>query len=732
MLTLKDLKPRLYQETILHTATKYNTLAVLPTGLGKTVIALMLAIERLNSYPQSKVLFLAPTKPLVAQHKESFVKHLKMEPEKLVMLTGEIKPAKRAELWQQAKIVFSTPQGLSNDITNSIINLNDVSCLIIDEAHRCVKDYDYVWICKQYMQKSNYPRILGLTASPGSNKEHIIEVCKNAYIEEIEVRTHNDPDVQSYVQKVDIEYVAIELPEELKTIKKYLHDCFQQKLKALQQFGYLNHSNRVSRKELLDIQSDLHKRIAMGEKDFTLWRAISLNAEAIKVQHAIDLLETQGISALNKYLTKLFEEAEKTKTKATKKLAKDVNFRSAYFKTQHLAEEEIEHPKIEKLKEIVAEEIKLKVNCKIIVFNQYRDSASKLVNELNQVENVKAKLFVGQMKKNDTGLKQKEQIELLKEFKAGNFNCLVSSSVGEEGLDIPSVDLVVFYEPVPSAVRKIQRSGRTGRLEQGKVKILVTKNTVDEAYRWTSHYKERKMYSALSEIKKSLKLKNKQQTLSSFEKRTPLKIYADTREQSSGVIKELVNRNVSVKTQRLMTADYIISNIGIERKSVHDFVSSLIDKRILTQLKDLKQNFERPLLVIEGVEDIFSVRKVHPNAIRGMLAAIATSFQIPILYTKNPIDTAELLIAIAKREMTRSNEVQLRTDKKPLTSKEMQEYIVSSLPHIGSNLAKSLLKQFNSVKNIINADTKELQNVEKVGQKKAKDIKEIIERNYNG
>jgi len=269
-------------------------------------------------------------------------------------------------------------------------------------------------------------------------------------------------------------------------------------------------------------------------------------------------------------------------------------------------------------------------------------------------------------------------------------------------------------------------------MEKGRVKILVTKNTVDEAYRWTAQRKETKMYEALAELKNRLHLKQeKQPTLSSYDK-PDVKIFADTREQSSGIIKELVDRGVDVTTQRLITADFLLSgNVGVERKAVGDFVASLIDKRILQQLKELKNNFEKPLLIIEGTEDIYSIRKIHPNAIRGMMAAIAISFQIPILYTKNVIDTAELLIAIAKREQSDGkSDFSIRGERKPLTTKEQQEYIVTSFPNIGPNVAKSLLKSFGSIKNIVNAEAEHLQKVDQIGKKKAEEIRRLIEEIY--
>jgi len=193
---LKDFKPRLYQETILATTVNHNTLVVLPTGMGKTAISMMLSVQRFKQYPKSKVLILAPTRPLVEQHIETFRKHIDINKEKTNVFTGFVKPEKRAELWKTSKVIFSTPQGLENDIITNRIDLKDVSLIVFDEAHRAIGDYAYVFIAKQYHKKAKYPRILALTASPGSDLEKIQEVTKNLFIEEVEIRTDQDPDVK--------------------------------------------------------------------------------------------------------------------------------------------------------------------------------------------------------------------------------------------------------------------------------------------------------------------------------------------------------------------------------------------------------------------------------------------------------------------------------------------------------------------------------------------------------
>ncbi|MFH1637002.1 MAG: DEAD/DEAH box helicase [Candidatus Woesearchaeota archaeon] len=741
MIKLGSFKPRLYQETIFQSCVKANTLVVLPTGMGKTAIAMMLAAQRINSYPNSKVVMLAPSKPLVAQHLESFAKYMNISREEMALFTGETAPEKRAKMWKDARIIFSTPQSISNDVINNKVSLENVSCLILDEAHRATGDYDYVWLSSQYNKKASHPRLVGLTASPGSDMAAIEEVCKNIFAEEIEVRTEDDHDVKPYIQEVDIEYVNVDMPDEFASVKNDLDNCFKSKITRLREYG-LARSGRLTKTEMLRMQRELQGRVASGEREPAMWVSISLLAEAIKAHHSIELLETQGVEALHRYMHKLYSEASKTKTKATKNLVIDLHFKSAYAKASRLNEENVSHPKLGKLKEIVTEEIK-NPKAKIIVFNQYRDSGKLLVKELNMLNGIEARQFVGQMKKAGTGMSQKEQLKMLDEFREGSFNTLVATSVGEEGLDIPAVDLVIFFEPVPSAIRHIQRRGRTGRLEKGKVKILVTKNTTDEAYRWTAHHKEKRMFRNLKEMKSKVRLDSfakKQPTLmdyseksaSSIKKKEALRIYADSREKGSNIVKDLVDIGMEVRMQNLVTADFIVSeDVGVERKTVEDFVNSIVDRRMLPQIHELKKNFKKPLLIIEGREDIYSVRNVHQNAIRGMLATIAISYGIPIIHTKNSLDTAELLKAIAKREQEKDDkEFTLRQDRKPLTGDELKEYIVESLPGVGPLLSKSLLKEFKSVKNIINAEEKELQKVEKLGKKKASEIREVVDGEY--
>ena len=695
--------------------------------MGKTGIALLLSVQRLNNHPNSKIVFLAPTKPLVEQHKKTFLEHLELPESQMQVFTGEIAPVKRAMLWKNTKIIFSTPQGLENDIINGNIDLSDVSLMVFDEAHRAVGDYSYVFIAKQFMNKAKFPRILALTASPGSDVLTIEDVCQNLFIESVEVKTDDDPDVSPYVQQTDVQWIKVSLSSEMKKIKKLLEQCSKARLTQLKSLGI---RQVFTKKDLLAQQARLRLLMAKGERSVEVFRGLSVLAEVIKVQHAQELVETQSLNAAVSYFDKLFNDAVTSKVKAVKNICADPSFKAAFHLASELLKKNLEHPKIDKLKENVENIFKKDKLGKIIVFTQFRDTAVKIKEVLDSVENSRCAIFVGQAKKNGTGLSQKEQKEVLDLFRDGEYNCLIATSVAEEGLDIPEVDYVIFYEPIPSAIRTIQRRGRTGRHAKGDVFVLVAKDTRDEAYRHVARHKEKNMNNILHTLKRHFALKKPeaQQTLKEIDKK--ILVLADYREKGSGVVKNLIAQGINLKLDMLDSADFILShNCGVEFKTVQDFVTSIIDGRIFEQARKLKQKFEKPVFVVEGEEDLYSVRNVHPNAIRGMIAAIAVGFGIPILRSKNAEDTAGILYSIAMREQKKDSDFNIHFTK-PQSTQELQEFIVSSLPGIGPQLAKELLSALGSVKNIFTASDDDLKKVKGIGDKTIQNIKDLIEKKY--
>ena len=736
--------PRLYQETILNTCTIQNTLVVLPTGLGKTAIAMLLAAHRITQYPNSKILVVAPTKPLVLQHHRTFMEHFSSDLGPMAIFTGEVAPEKRIRQWKESRFIFATPQSLENDLLSNRVSLSDVSLLVVDEAHRAVGDYAYVYLAKRYHESANAGRILALTASPGATMEHILDVCKNLHIQEVEVRSIKDPDVAPYVQETDFTVIHVNLSDELLEIKKKLDTCFASKLSEARKLSLLG-PGTPTKGELLGMQADLRNRITQGERDFEILRTISLLAEALKVSHAQELLESQGLHGLSNYFQNMDLEAARSATKAAKNLSRDINWRTAIIKTNRAIQEGIIHPKIPACVELVKTCVGDKPGEQAIIFTQFRDTARELVSRLAIVPGVSPHLFVGQTKKGDTGISQKEQGRILDRFRAQEFNTLVATCVAEEGLDIPSVNTVVFYEPIPSAIRSIQRRGRTARHEKGNVYVLATKGTRDEIYRWSSHRKEQRMHRILGELKHNLAFRlrehqGEQETLAipsgpsraGTSREDAVLIRVDPREKGSPVMKVLVSKGVQLDLAHMEAGDFQVSpRVIIEYKTCEDFVNSIIDKRIFNQAKSMKAHAIRPIIIVEGERDMYAVRNIHPNAINGLLSTLAVTFNIPVIFTRNPEESASTILSIAKRESDTSlKHFSGHQLKKPATPKEQQEYLLASLPGVSGSLAKKLLEHFGTPARVLHATVEELKQVNLIGEKKAQDIFGVLHAEY--
>jgi ERCC4-related helicase len=501
-----NLTPRDYQQSIFETAKKANTLVVLPTGVGKTLIALLLAIHQQKKFPGTKVLMLAPTRPLVEQHLQSFKSQLPELFADLQIFTGSVPAKQRKNIFNTADIIFSTPQCIANDLNKFLYTLEDVALLIMDEAHRCLKNYDYTKVIEFYKRQAINQKILGLTASPGVDSSKIKEICKHLNIEEIEVRNRESPDVKPYLQELEFTKVEVPFPKEFIEIKILLNQIFNKKINQLKNRHLLfGPSNKIS---LLQLQKKLAAKI--GSRDFNSMVGMSLTAQAIKISHAIELLETQTLSGLNEYMLNLQKQANSKQSKGVQTLVKSPEFNAARISLTNLLTKEVEHPKIEELATIIEEEIKNNNKAKTMIFCQFRETATTITKRLNKINNINAQVFVGQAKKasvsgNITGLKQKEQKIAIEKFRTGEINTLVATSIGEEGLDIPEVSSVIFYEPIPSAIRKIQRAGRTARLAPGKLFIMITKDTRDVAFHYASIAREKKMYTSIDTVKKELK-----------------------------------------------------------------------------------------------------------------------------------------------------------------------------------------------------------------------------------
>ncbi len=491
-------EPREYQKKIAEAASSSNTLVVLPTGLGKTLIAVMVAATRLKEFPHSKVVILAPTKPLVLQHHSTFRRHLGLEDGELAVLTGTVDPGEREVLWLKSRALFATPQTVYNDARHGRISLDDVVLAVFDEAHRSVKDYTYTKLAGAYREQARNPLILGLTASPGGSKEKVNEIKRSLFIERIEARTEESEDVKEYVERTAVEPVKVRVPDAYYEVTLLLRELFNERVKKLLHGGFLR-DVRVSKRALLEARGTISARLraaqASGGQKGYIYGAIINQAQAVIILHAVEMIETQGAPTLGRYLARLRERPDNGK--ATTSLLKDPN----WLRVEEMASKfaTVEHAKVGVMLSVVKEQFSRKTDSKVIVFTQYRDTIDDIVAALAR-HGLQAERFVGQSDKSgNRGMDQETQTKTLERFGKGDFTILVSSSIGEEGLHVPDVDLVVFYEAVPSEIRYIQRRGRTGRTAEGRVVILLAEGTVDESYYYSSLFKQSRMQQLVSE-----------------------------------------------------------------------------------------------------------------------------------------------------------------------------------------------------------------------------------------
>ena len=512
---------RKYQNVIAKKCVNKNSLVVLPTGLGKTIIAVLVAAKTLGLYPAtSKVIVLAPTRPLINQHYDTFLKTLSVPKEMFCILTGKVAPDKRAELFHNNHILFYTPQTLRNDLVNNKYGLKSTSLIIFDEAHHASGDYAYTIIAEKYRDQNPDGTILALTASPGSSKEKIRQLCKELYIpmENIHIRTRKDTDVKKYLKPMDIYKIGVNLTDLMETIYNAITVILEERLRYLAQLNFLDTKSEplhksIIRKDLLRLNSELVKIVQSNGDKTGVYSALSVNAQALILYHMLELVEQQGLDVLLSYLKKVNRDAKKkSSSKAVKILAADRRVRNIFLelkKNKEFSPKKLEHPKYPVLVSVIAEELKNNPTSRILVFIKLRESVKTIVKKLSHEQYIMPIRFVGQTTKalDDKGLSQKRQIEILEEFKQGIHNVLVSTNVGEEGLDIAECDLVVFYDVVASEIRLIQRKGRTARHREGKVVILYCKGTHDEIY----------LAIALRKLKKmNIHLKNPQQLTHSY------------------------------------------------------------------------------------------------------------------------------------------------------------------------------------------------------------------------
>jgi ERCC4-related helicase len=606
----ESIESRVYQRNIVESAYDKNTLVVLPTALGKTIIAIMLTAHTLYIYRHKRVMVVAPTRPLVLQHMKSFFSVLKLSQDKIVEITGKTPPLPRTAIWnnKDIRLVFATPEVVKNDLRDNRLSLNDFSLLIIDEAHRAVKDYAYTAIASQYVSQSEHPMILAMTASLGYDTKRIHDICKNLFIEHIEYRTEEDLDVKPYINSINVNWQWISLSSEYNYIRSILKTMLDEKLRWLFQHRLLRKRGGIRwifKRDLIDIGAEIRFNLELSQEETrpSLYFALMQQTLALTLLYCVELIESQGAASLKAFLDRIEKDSNTfsssitrggKSSKAQKSLINDPRVKEIRTLLSTL---KIEHPKVECLIEILRVKMSEQLvqqqplvqthsdndnsnnsnnnrnhkamrfnysgsnidttiltknndTMRAIVFTQYRDTARHIVDILNS-NNITAARFVGQAKKEgDVGMKQEEQAQILEAFRRGEFSVLVATSIAEEGLDIPEVDLVIFYEPIPSEIRYIQRRGRTGRRSPGSVIILAAKDSIDERHLNASKRRIEKMNQTLSTIGSVLKSINR---ITSF---TPIPDVMTSEEISAMEVdraKSEVNTEKAIDTQATST-----------------------------------------------------------------------------------------------------------------------------------------------------------------------------------
>ncbi|EMR11430.1 hypothetical protein PNEG_00451 [Pneumocystis murina B123] len=499
-----NMKERDYQFNIVQKALYQNILVSLPTGLGKTFIAAVVMFNYYRWFPKSKIIFVAPTKPLVSQQIQACYNICGIPPEDTIELSGNVKQTIRSFAWKEKRVFFMTPQALQNDLEAKICNKKSIVCLVIDEAHRAIGNYAYCNVVRMIRSKNKSFRILALTATPGTDIDSVQEVINSLYISHIELRTEDSIDIQKYLHNRTLETILVPLSQELITVRDLYGNIikpFLQQLNSINAY-HVHDPGELTTFSLIQAQKSFMKTPSMinapsnkkGEF-FTLFSFLS------SLAYPMSLLICHGLNPFYKKLKELVDGP--TLKKHRKCLESDEKFRQIISLIEKLRSMPtyIGHPKLEKLRSLVLNHF-VNANDKneetqAMIFVEYRSSAEDIMKVLEEhYPLVKAELFIGQSSsKLSSGMTQKEQISIIEKFKAKNFNTLIATSIGEEGLDIGEVDLIICYDSSSSSTRLLQRMGRTGRKRQGHIYILLTSGREERNY-----FRARDSYKAIQRV----------------------------------------------------------------------------------------------------------------------------------------------------------------------------------------------------------------------------------------
>ncbi|KAI9144812.1 hypothetical protein BKA69DRAFT_744589 [Paraphysoderma sedebokerense] len=491
-----------YQFNIVQKALFVNTLVSLPTGLGKTLIAAVVMYNYYRWFPRGKIVFMAPTKPLVAQQIKACYDIMGIPNEDTVELTGSLSPDSRAQIWENKRIFYLTPQIIQNDLQRGTCPAESIVCLVVDEAHRAQGNHAYTEVVREMMKRNKDFRILALSATPGNDKKAVDAIIHNLLISRIEIRSEDSIDIRPYIHQRKVEEIVVKLDNTLNEIKNKFASIMEHFLVRLNstraywerdphrvsKFGLIKGRDKYRNEQSHSVTPGIHAQI---EGDFGI---------CIALAHCYSLLTQHGIRSFYKNVKHILDEAKSGRiSRAKQEFIRQPKLQQIMASIESMMNEPtfVAHPKQEKLVGIVvshfvqheetesAKDPKERRQSRIMIFAQYRETVDEICQLLNQHEPiVRTMTFVGQATaKGAKGLKQKDQIEVIRKFQSGGYNTLVCTSIGEEGLDIGEVDLIVCYDSQNSSIRMLQRMGRTGRKREGRVCVLLTEGKEVESFK---------------------------------------------------------------------------------------------------------------------------------------------------------------------------------------------------------------------------------------------------------
>ncbi|MGB1568078.1 MAG: helicase-related protein, partial [Candidatus Poseidoniaceae archaeon] len=493
---LRDgIEARGYQIAATQACIRCSTLLVMPTGFGKTAVQWNCIADALDSGIE-KIVITAPTVGLVEQQRRMILERIKIEADLVRTYTGSDRPAKRGDIWQEATIIIATPQVIRNDVDSGLIHLRDVGLLIIDEAHHAKGNHATAQVADRYQSQVTEPWLVAATASPGSTQNAIRQLWNRLNVNRIFVAKREDDLLQPYAVDMNIATIRVMLDATTLALLEPLEAHQFEETEALKRQGFLAPTEHLTA-GLIE-EAAQRASIAISRRDPRGYDAARRISDVRRMHMLLDLLKTQGLRSARSYLERADEQLRDGERSTSRFLKKQVihNFRQA---VQAMPEC---HPKPAYARQLVEEHLERHPDERILIFSEYRDTVDHLVEDLNQIPNAVVDRFIGQSKRGKReGMSQKQQLEQLERFRNGDMNVLVATSVGEEGLDVPSASMVLFYEPVPSAIRSIQRRGRTARERSGSVHVLVANDTRDVHVLHASRNREKRMHSVLARMR---------------------------------------------------------------------------------------------------------------------------------------------------------------------------------------------------------------------------------------